>query len=176
MRRPPHRWYNGPGRPDDRSSSQEAFVSGVRDRAVELAVDWALPPPADEAEALRNLVQAYAFLTDAGDATRLAELFTADASWDGTDLGYGSADGAQAIAALVTAHHRPDAPMMHLPGPPLLVARSATEVHGVLWCTATRATTEGRIPTIYFIYEDEFVRVDGAGWRFRRRTLRPAIP
>ena len=60
---------------------------------VAIAGAWATPPDPADAEALRNLLQAYAVLTDAGAVDALAGLFTADAEWDGTSLGFGTATG-----------------------------------------------------------------------------------
>jgi hypothetical protein len=61
--------------------------------------------------------------------------------------------------------------MIHVPGAPLLVRRSDTEVRGAGWCLATRPTGDGAGPIIYFHYDDEFRLADGDGWRFSRRRL-----
>ncbi|MGH3152621.1 MAG: nuclear transport factor 2 family protein [Streptosporangiaceae bacterium] len=133
------------------------------------AADWANPPPAADAEQLRNLLAAYAVFTDAGRRAEIAGLFTADAAWDGTELGYGQASGPEAIADVVLSHHDPQRPMFHFAGPPLLVSRSATEVHASSWCVAARS--DGG-PVIYFEYAD-VLRRDAAGrWRFASRRLR----
>jgi hypothetical protein len=76
--------------------------------------------------ALGNLVQAYAIYADRGREAELAALFTADATWDGTQRGYGAAEGPESIAATVLVHFDPGTPMMHVPGPPLLVAVATT--------------------------------------------------
>lgn len=137
---------------------------------------WATPPPPETTVLLHNLVQAYAMFTDAGETTRLAELFTPDAEWDGSSLGYGTAVGPEAIAQLVCGRHKADEPMMHMPGPVLLVALDDVEVHGVSWCTATRWTEGAMRPVIYFYYEDIFRRAADQTWRFSRRHLHPAFP
>ena len=136
---------------------------------------WAEAPAPADAEALRNLVQAYAVFTDGGAVEELATLFAADAEWDGTALGFGVAIGPAAIAQLVAGHHRPDAPMAHLTGPPLLVARTTDEVDGRCWAMARRWADGELSPTIYFSYSDRFVRGAG-GWRFQRRVLRATFP
>jgi SnoaL-like domain len=141
-----------------------------RDTMVATAGQWSTAPPPEVAVELNNLVQAYALFADKGRADELATLFTADATWDGTDLGYGSARGPAAIAATVVQHFDPTCPMVHVPGPPLLVRVSDSEVRGVGWCSATRSGDDGANPVIYFHYDDEFRR-DGGGWRFSRRTL-----
>ena len=146
-----------------------------RGRALDIAGGWAGPPPPGDAEVLRNLLQAYATFTDAGAVDALAELFTDDAEWDGTSLGYGTAAGPAEIARHVAGHHRPDEPMAHLPGPPLLVARSEDQVEGLSWCLATRISDGAMRPLIYFSYEDDFTRGSGV-WRFRRRLLRATFP
>jgi hypothetical protein len=137
---------------------------------------WSSPPPEETCQQLNNLVQAYALFGDAAREPELAALFTADATWDGTSLGYGSAVGSAQIAALVCGHYRPEQPMVHLPGPPLLAARSDREVDGVTWCTATRWTDGAVRPVIYFHYEDRFVRGEDGQWRFAARRLLAAFP
>jgi hypothetical protein len=140
------------------------------DGLLETARGWDRPPPPDVVAELHNLVQAYALFTDNGRAADLAGLFTADASWDGTALGYGSAHGPEAIAATVLQHFDAARPMIHVPGPPLLVQVSPSEVHGAAWCVATRSSGDGPGPLIFFHYDDAFRRAAG-GWRFARRTL-----
>jgi hypothetical protein len=137
---------------------------------LETAGRWNEPPPPDVVAELGNLIQAYAFFTDNGRAPQLAGLFTDDATWDGTELGYGVAHGPDAIVATVLQHFDPDHPMIHVPGPPLLVAISESEVRGASWCLATRSGGISTSPTIYFHYDDEFRR-DAGVWRFARRTL-----
>ena len=136
---------------------------------------WAAGPAPADAQQLQHLLQVYGFLTDQGRGDELAALFTEDAEWDGTEFGYGAATGPAAIAALVTGHHDPTRPMIHLPGPAVLTPVSADEVHGVCWCTATRWTGTATGPVQYFHYEDVFRRDDG-GWRFARRLLRRRFP
>jgi SnoaL-like domain len=145
-------------------------TTGRRDAILSTARRWSEPPPPDVVAELHNLAQAYALFTDHGRADELAALFTDDATWDGTELGYGVAHGPEAIAAAVLAHYDPGRPMIHVPGPPLLVAVSESEVRGAGWCLATRSGGDGTGPMIYFHYDDEFRR-DSGGWRFARRTL-----
>ena len=137
------------------------------DAILETVSGWPTAPPADVVTVLQNLVQAYAFYTDEGRAEELATLFTADAEWDGTSLGYGVAHGPQDIAATVLSHHDPTRPMIHMPGPPLFVAVSSREVHGAGWCMAARS---GSNRSIFFHYDDIF-RLDDGQWRFQQRTL-----
>jgi hypothetical protein len=143
------------------------------DVGADLPGRWSEAPPADVAVELGNLVQAYALLTDQGRADALAALFTDDAVWDGSALGFGVSTGPADIAERVTAHFRADAPMMHLPGVPLLVAAGEGEVHGVGWSMATRAEN-GVVgsPSLHFYYEDVFRRGDDGRWRFAQRVLR----
>jgi hypothetical protein len=131
---------------------------------------------AAEVQAAQNLIQQYAFHVDAGRADDVAALFTADAVWDGDLLGFGRAEGADAIAAHVCAHFRPDRPMMHLAGPAALESTSADEIRATCWCLATRWTGEAAGPYIHFYYDDVIVRGDDSTWRFRSRLLRPAFP
>ena len=151
-------------------------MTDSRTRRLETASRWAMPPPPATCLVLQNLVQAYAMFTDAGETARLAELFTEDAEWDGSGLGYGTAVGPEAIAQLVCGRYKADEPMMHMPGPVLLVGRDDVEVHGVSWCTATRRTGDAMRPVIYFYYDDVFQRATDETWRFRRRHLYAAFP
>ena len=144
--------------------------------ALQVAGRWAMPPPPPTIGLLTNLVQAYALFADAGREAQLAELFTTDATWDGTSLGYGTALGARDIAAQVCGHYSAGEPMMHLPGPPLLSAVTDSEVQGVAWCMATRWADVKLRAVIYFYYEDTFQRADDATWRFSRRHLHAAFP
>jgi hypothetical protein len=137
---------------------------------METSARWQEAPPPEVVAQLQNLIQVYAVMTDTGRAEELESLFTSDASWNGEELGYGSANGPAEIAATVLAHFNPDRPMMHVPGPALLVAIDDREVHGVSWCLATRASEEGSSPLIWFMYDDVF-RLDDGEWRFAARTL-----
>lgn len=139
---------------------------------METAARWRDTPPPEDVAQLQNLVQVYAVFTDAGLAAELSALFTSDASWNADDLGYGSARGPADIAATVLQHFDPTQPMMHVPGPALLAAISPTEVHGVCWCLASRSSSEGDGPLIWFSYDDVFRRDDDGHWRFAARTLR----
>ena len=143
--------------------------------AVRIARGWATPPPPEDAEAIRNLLQAYVTFTDAGAVEALATLFTDDAEWDGSELNYGTARGPTDIAHRVAGHHRPDEPMAHLPGSPMLVADDAGDVQALSWCMARRWSAGELRPMIHFSYEDELTKVDGR-WRFRRRVLRATFP
>jgi SnoaL-like domain len=133
---------------------------------------WGHPPSPEVVSTLNNLVQVYALLADHGRTNELAALFTPDAEWDGGALGYGTATGPAAIAVRVTGHVRESEPMMHMTGPPLLIAATETEVHGVAWSLATRWEQGDARPLIYFYYEDAFRKDIGFGWRFSRRVLR----
>jgi SnoaL-like domain len=139
---------------------------------MDTAARWRDTPAPEVVAQLQNLVQVYAVVTDAGRSEELAALFTPDATWNGEDLGYGSARGPADIAATVLQHFDPTRPMMHVPGPALLVAISRTEVHGVSWCLATRPSPEGNGPLIWFAYDDVFRPDDVGNWRFAARTLR----
>ncbi len=144
--------------------------------ALETASRWERAPGPEDAQLIQNLVQAYALFADAGRPEDLAALFTADAEWDGDELGYGRAQGPEAIGAAVAGHFRPDRPMMHTPGPALLTVVDETEVRGVCWCLATRWDAGEARPLIHFYYEDVVRKADDGRWRFRRRYLRPASP
>ena len=61
--------------------------------------------------------------------------------------------------------------MVHLPGPPLLVATSTTSVEAYSWCMARRIADGRTTPVIYFSYEDTLVQ-RGERWLFARRHLR----
>jgi len=151
-------------------------ISTSHQAALELAARWESAPPATEAAEIQNLLQVYALYADAGRVEELASLFTDDARWDGQELGYGLAEGPTAIAERVAGHFRADAPMMHLPGPGLLIADSADSAQSLCWCLATRWTDGVPMPLIYFAYQDELRRGPDGRWRFRSRYLRRAAP
>jgi hypothetical protein len=151
-------------------------MTDSRIRRLETASRWTMPPPPAICVVLQNLVQAYALFTDAGEKAQLANLFTADAEWDGSSLGYGTAVGPEAIAELVCGHNKADEAMMHMPGPTVLVALDDSEVYGVSWCTATRWRDGATRPIIYFYYHDVFQRATDDTWRFSRRGLHAAFP
>lgn len=135
---------------------------------IDPAAGWSRPPSPTDAELVRNLLQAYTVFTDAGQTDKLAELFTADATWDGTSLGYGSATGPVPIAELVTSRFDPQRLMFHFMGPGLLEARTEDEVHAWGWCIGGRQESGA---LIYFDYYDVLRRGPG-GWRFAQRHLR----
>ena len=135
-----------------------------------------LVPEARDVQAAQNLIQWYAFHVDAGRADDVAALFIADAVWDGEELGFGRAVGADSIAAHVCAHFRPDHPMMHLAGPAALEMSGDDEIQAVCWCLATRWTGAAPGPFIHFYYDDVLVRGEDGTWRFGSRHLRPAFP
>jgi hypothetical protein len=151
-------------------------ISTSHEAALDVGSRWRAVPLAEDAVRIQNLIQVYALYGDAGRVEDLATLFTDDASWDGTELDYGTAEGPIAIAQRVAGHFRPEEPMMHLPGPALLTAVSDDEVHSVCWCLATRWTNGVPIPHIHFTYSDEIRRGADGTWRFRRRYLRRAAP
>ena len=93
---------------------------------METSARWREAPAPEVVAQLQNLIQVYAVLTDTGRAEELASLFTSDASWNGEELGYGSANGPADIAATVLAHFDPARPMMHVPGRGAARRRSTT--------------------------------------------------
>jgi SnoaL-like domain len=143
---------------------------------LDLARRWQDAASADDVVLVGNLLQAYALFTDAGLGDDLAGLFTAEATWDGTALGYATATGPREIADVVLAHHDPTRRMVHLPGPPLAV-RCGEDLEVISWTLATRFVDGVARPLIFFGYHDVLARVDGS-LRFRSRrldlTFRPA--
>ena len=140
------------------------------------AGSWGNVPDGRDVQAIQNLLQMYALACDAGRASDLAPMFTPDAVWDGTGLGFVVAEGPGQIGDAVVGHFDPARPMMHLPGPAVLTAVADAQVRAVSWCLATR-WTDGEIrPHIHFYYDDELVRGADGTWRFRSRRLRPAFP
>ena len=57
------------------------------------------------AQQIQNLVQAYACTPMPAGCGR-GGLFTTDAVWDGRDVGYGRAEGPEAIGLEVAGHYR----------------------------------------------------------------------
>ncbi|MET0910607.1 MAG: nuclear transport factor 2 family protein, partial [Ilumatobacteraceae bacterium] len=120
---------------------------------ADLAADgsWGNVPDQRDVQAIQNLIQSYAFRSDAGHAAGLASMFTPDAVWDGREHGYGLAEGPDAIAENVVRHFDPDRPMMHMPGPAVLAAVADDEVRAVCWCLATR-WADGRTSAFIHFY------------------------
>jgi len=137
--------------------------------AHDLARRWQDAASGDDVALIGNLLQAYALFTDAGLRDDLASLFTEDATWDGTSLGYATATGPTTIADVVLAHHDASRPMVHLPGPPLAV-RSGDDLEVFSWTVATRLVDGATKPLIFFSYRDVLTRTD-EGLRFRSRVL-----
>jgi hypothetical protein len=135
-----------------------------------IARQWAQPSSAEDAVSVNNLIQAYALFTDQGQRDDLASLFTHDATWDGSELGYDTATGPDAIVDVVLAHHNPDRPMVHLPGPPLVVRIDDDHLEVFSWTLATRLSDGLTKPLIFFSYQDR-VRRGEDGWRFESRYL-----
>lgn len=155
-----------------------AAVDGLGDVGAEVLDRWEQSAPPDTVAQVQSLLQVYAAVTDRGLSDRFTSLFTPDAEWDGTALGYGSARGPDAIAALVLGHYDPLRPMAHLCGPPVVTSRDGTadEVASLCWCWARRLG-DGPHPLIVFSYADVCRRAGpGAPWRFARRALLPAGP
>lgn len=145
-------------------------ASDASGSALSVAARRGNPPPPEAVCEINNLFQAYALFSDHGRTGELAELFTHDATWDGREIGYGTAAGPAEIAETVVSHFRVDRPMVHLPGPALAVAVSDTEADAFSWCLATRLTDGQTSPVIYFSYEDRLRRVGGS-WLFQHRKL-----
>jgi len=138
---------------------------------VRLARRWRQTPSPETALEIGNLLQAYALFTDHGHRDDLAALFTADATWDGTEIGYATASGPDAIADCVMAHFDPEKPMVHLPGQPLLVQVDDDHIEAFSWTLATRRSGGVTKPLIYFSYDDVMRRTP-EGWLFRSRALK----
>jgi hypothetical protein len=154
--------------------TQAAIPQGPQ--ALDIATRWQrVPRELDTVQAIHNLMQAYALFTDHARGDELAGLFTDDAVWDGRSLGYGTAQGPQAIAQAVLAHDKPGSTMVHLSGPAMLVTESDREIAALSWCLATRSVGGQVRPLIFFSYED-VLRRDDQGWLFAHRTLRRTLP
>src|SRR3954470_14284628 len=140
---------------DAPTDASPATTSPGAPAALDLAARWADAPSSDDVRDITNLMQAYAVFTDYGRVADITSMFTPDAVWDGHEIGYGVAIGPQDIAATVASHYRPEKPMMHVPGPPLVVSQSADVAHAYSWCLAARFADGRTSPVIYFTYEDE---------------------
>jgi len=151
-------------------------ISTSHQAALDLASRWGSAPAPADAVQIQNLLNVYALYSDAGRVEDLASLFTDDATWDGSELDYGVAEGPRAIAQRVAGHFRAEAPMMHLPGPGLLISDSADEAQSLCWCLATRWNDGVPMPLIYFSYQDVLRRGPDGRWRFQSRYLRRAAP
>jgi len=142
---------------------------------LRIADGWRTTVDPGDAVLIGNLLQAYALYTDAALPDQLASLFTEQATWDGSALGYAVVTGRDAIVGEVLRHADPAKPMLHLPGPPLLVRVDDDTAEVFSWTLATRHSDGLTKPFIFFSYTDTVVRaVDG--WRFASRHLHLTLP
>lgn len=140
-------------------------------READLLDHWGDCPPPETVQAVQNLLQIYTLATDHGWASRFKALFEPTATWDGSAIGYGSAQGPAEIADLVLGHFDPARPMIHLPGPAIITSQSDDEVASLCWCVAHRLSEPSR-PAIHFYYADRIRRDDDRSpWRFSSRVL-----
>ena len=151
----------------DRSDTEQPSMSSL----LATSARWAESPGPEVVNVLANLVQAYAIFTDNAVRHELASLFTPDAKWDGTELGYGVAEGPDAIAATVLQHFDPERPMVaralrpHPSDDPrarTTAPRRGVRLRGARCGLVPGGTTGGdrTAPLIYFHYDDEFRRDD----------------
>ena len=126
----------------------------------------------EDIEAIKALKASYCFLTDDGEVDRLAELFTADAVWDGGVIG--RFEGRAAIREFFVDLPKLISFALHL------VMNPRIEVHGDRatgqWYLVEPNTTAGREMAVWGAgrYDEEYVRVDGQ-WKFQRVVLEPVF-
>ena len=126
----------------------------------------------EDIEAIKALKASYCFLTDDGEVDRLAELFTADAVWDGGVIG--RFEGRAAIREFFVDLPKLISFALHL------VMNPRIEVHGDhatgQWYLVEPNTTAGREMAVWGAgrYDEEYVRVDGQ-WKFQRVVLEPVF-
>ena len=142
---------------------------------LRIAAGWTSAVDPADAVQIGNLLQTYALYTDAALADELGSLFIDDATWDGSALGYGAVSGRAAIVAEVLRHADPAKPMLHLPGPPLVVRVDDDTAEVFTWTLATRHSDGITKPFIFFSYTDRVVRTARV-WRFASRQLHLTLP
>lgn len=125
----------------------------------------------EAAEAIRGLKAHYCDLCDNGyDPDALGALFTADAAWDGGDLG--TFEGVEAIQRFFG--HMPKVlsfAIHHVTNSAVEVAPDAQSATGT-WYLLQAATTTRTQQAVWIAgrYHDEFVKVEDS-WRFSRITI-----
>lgn len=126
---------------------------------------------AEVADAVQRLVLAYAMAVDFGEFDAVAELFDADAVWDGTEFGFGRHERCEAIATALREQCTGARAIVHFTGPSLVWQDGADRAGGVVYFSALRRDEAGVSRQAFGVYEDGYVRHDGT-WRFALRTLR----
>ena len=121
---------------------------------------------AEDRTAITDLINRHGHLTDDGEFDRMHELFTADVSYDVTDLGGGVLTGLATLkdAALALGERNPVA---HHVTNIVLTAVSDDRVHALSKGIGINA--DGTIGSV--TYEDTIVRA-GHEWRIGHRTVR----
>lgn len=121
---------------------------------------------ADDRVAITDLICLHGLLVDSGQLDRMPELFTADVTYDVTDVGLGVLTGSAAIreAALALGDKNPVA---HHVTNIVLDEVADGRVHA--WSKGIAILANGRCGSA--TYDDTVVRTD-QGWRISHRTIR----
>lgn len=124
----------------------------------------------EDVEAIKRLKARYCLYVDTGEPDKVADLFTADAVWDGGVVG--RYEGREAIRAFMR-----DLPkflsfaLHHVMNPLIEVDGDQASGHWYLIEPCTLAKTDQAVWGTA-TYQDRYRREDGA-WRFAAVTLRP---
>ncbi|WP_261564401.1 nuclear transport factor 2 family protein [Frankia gtarii] len=119
----------------------------------------------DDRTAVTDLIHEYGHLIDAGKLDRLAELFTADATYDLVDFGQGTLTGVAAIRAAALALGEANPVGHHITNVVLTEqadgrVRARSKGIGIM--------ADGTAGSV--LYDDLIVR-DGSTWRISHRTI-----
>ena len=116
--------------------------------------------------AITDLINRFGHLIDDGDFDRLTELFTADVTYDVSDLGFGVIRGLTALreGALALGDGNP---VGHHVTNVVITPTEGGEVRALSKGLGVNADGTTRSAT----YEDTIIRADG-GWRISHRVLR----
>jgi ketosteroid isomerase-like protein len=148
------------------SSIEEAVRLAVENRSRRL-------PPEDEA-AVQGLIVAYGLAADFGHADAVADLFTDDATWDGSNFRFPRCDGRDEIRAWFGKLAAEGKRQVHVMEPALLWADGPDRAHGVVSFNAMEVDPDGHgvfaAQHAYGLYEDQYVKHAGA-WRLAQRSL-----
>ena len=117
------------------------------------------------------LITRYTHLVDEGQASQVADLFTADGVWSSPEA---TLDGREQIRAAFLRREQSGRRSRHVCTNVVIDIEDDTHASGLCYLTLFRTDAEGTpprgtTPDLVGVYRDRFVRTEG-GWRFASRT------
>lgn len=123
----------------------------------------------EDEKAIRELLHAYCFCMDRGNADELVELFTKDCVWDGGP--WGRAEGRRALHEfLCAAVGSGEVKSRHLSANEVIsITRDTAVAHS--YALVMNVSLNPPVPLVVGHYEDQLVKVGGR-WLFKSRRIR----